>query len=149
MKRRHGLLAIRRKHCLSPNSYPTGLPVHVTICAHQARPVFRDVRLAAPIFSIVADHSQTVACCLMPDHLHWLIADAESMGDLVRSFKSYTTYAARTLGHGEKLWQKSYWDHVLRREEDVGEIAEYIIHNPVRGGIVSEAGEYPYQIVKL
>ncbi len=85
----------------------------------------------------------------MPDHLHWLIADAESMGDLVRSFKSYTTYAARTLGHGEKLWQRSYWDHVLRREEDVGEIAEYIIHNPVRGGIVSEAGEYPYQIVKL
>lgn len=85
----------------------------------------------------------------MPDHLHWLIADSASMGELVRSFKSYTTYAARTLGHGTRLWQRSYWDHVLRRNENVREVAEYIIHNPVRGGIVPAVRDYPYQMHRL
>jgi len=85
----------------------------------------------------------------MPDHLHWLIEDASQMAKLVHSFKSYTTYAARTLGNGTRLWQRSYWDHVLRQDEDVRDVAEYIIHNPVRGGIVSEAAKYPYQMIKL
>ena len=67
------------------------------------------------------------------------------MRDLVRSFKSYSTYIARTLGHGPKLWQRSYWDHVLRRDEDVRIVAEYIVQNPVRAGIVDEACRYPDQ----
>ena len=85
----------------------------------------------------------------MPDHLHWLIDDAGSMRQLVHSFKSYSSYAARTLGHRKKLWQRSYWDHVLRREEDVRQVAEYIVHNPVRSGLVAEVHDYPYQQIRL
>jgi putative transposase len=85
----------------------------------------------------------------MPDHLHWLIADAAAMEQLVHSFKSYSTYAARTIGHRSRLWQRSYWDRVLRRDEDVREVARYIVHNPVRDGIVSKAEDYPYQVVKV
>jgi REP element-mobilizing transposase RayT len=111
--------------------------------------VFRNASLAAPLFAIVADHSQTLACCLMPDHLHWLIADAASMSQLVHSFKSYSTYAARTLGYRSKVWQRSYWDHVLRRDEDLIAVAEYIVLNPVREGMVRDFREYPYQIAKI
>jgi REP element-mobilizing transposase RayT len=85
----------------------------------------------------------------MPDHLHWLIADAASMKELVYSFKSYSTYAARTLGHSSKIWQRSYWDHVVRRDEDLNEIVEYIVQNPARKGIVSDFREYPYQIARI
>ena len=85
----------------------------------------------------------------MPDHLHWLIADAAAMQQLVHSFKSYSTYAARTLGRRPRLWQRSYWDHVLRRDEDLREVAEYIIHNPVRHQIVTDARSYPYQFIKM
>jgi len=85
----------------------------------------------------------------MPDHLHWLIADAASMTELVYSFKSYSTYAARTLGHRSKIWQRSYWDHVVRRDEDLSEVIQYIIQNPVRNGLVSDFREYPYQIAKI
>jgi len=139
----------RRRHRLPLDCYPAGHPVHVTLCAYGRETVFRNTGLAEPLFALVADHSQTLACCLMPDHLHWLIADAAAMRQLVHSFKSYSTYAARTLGHRRKLWQRSYWDHVLRRDEDLRQVAEYIIHNPVRHELVEDARAYPYQIVKM
>ncbi len=139
----------RCKPGLLQNCQPFGHPVHVIIDCHDRRPVFRNDGLAAPLFALVADHPQTLACCLMPDHLHWLIADAGSMRQLVHSFKSYSTYAARTLGHREKLWQRSYWDHVLRREEDLRQVAEHIVQDPVRSGLVKDASRYPYQSVKV
>ena len=85
----------------------------------------------------------------MPDHLHWLISDAASMRQLVHSFKSYSTYAARTLGHRKKLWQRSYWDHVLRQDENLRKVAEYIIQNPVRRGLTDDVRTYPFQQMKL
>jgi REP element-mobilizing transposase RayT len=85
----------------------------------------------------------------MPDHLHWLINDAASMRQLVYSFKSYSTYAARTLGHKNKIWQRSYWDRVVRRNEDWNEVAEYVVHNPVRKGMVADRREYPYQALNV
>ncbi len=85
----------------------------------------------------------------MPDHLHWLMADAARMQQLVESFKSYSAYAARTLGHRSRLWQRSYWDHVIPEGESLSELADYIVHNPVRRGIVEEPGEYPYQLARL
>jgi len=129
--------------------YPSVHPVHVVIGAREGIPVFRNGDLAAPLFALVADHSKTLAGCLMPDHLHWLIADAASMQQLVHSFKSYSTYAARTLGHKTKIWRRSYWDQVLQRDEDLSAVAEYIVQNPVRKGIVSDFRKYPYQIVKI
>lgn len=138
----------RRTH-LSAKSYPAGHPVHVTIFAHAHEPVFRDDGIAAPLFALVADHSQTVACCLMPDYLHWLIADAASMKQLVHSFKSYSTYAARTLGHRHRLWQSSFFEHVLCGDEDLRQVADYIIHDPVRSGLVDAVRNYPYQWVRF
>jgi REP element-mobilizing transposase RayT len=138
-----------RGNRLPGSCYPAGYPVHVILGSHERQPVFRNPNLAGPLFSLVADHSKTQACCLMPDHLHWLISDASSMKQLVHSFKSYSTYAARTLGHHSKVWQRSYWDHVVRRDEDLREIVEYIVHNPVRRGMVDNFRQYPYQIIKI
>lgn len=145
MNRQNHRLNLRHKHRLPTVCYPAGHSVHVTLCTDHGEPVFRDPRLAEPLFEITATHSKTVACCLMPDHLHWLMSDAAQMKKLVHSFKSYSTYVARTLGHGPKLWQRSYWDHVLRNDEDERQVAEYIVQNPVRGGLVDEAHKYPYQ----
>ena len=46
---------------------------------------------------------------------------------------------------GETLtWQPNFYEHVLRREEDVSVTARYIIDNPVRKGLVSTWREYPW-----
>lgn len=133
----------------STSPYQRNHPVHVIIGCHEKRPVFHNTGIAAPLFALVADHSLTLACCLMPDHLHWLIADAASMRQLVSSFKSYSTYAARTLGHREQLWQPSYWDHVVGHDEDLQKLAEHIIQSPVRTGLVEHVSRYPFQQVRL
>jgi putative transposase len=90
---------------------------------------------------------EVVAYCFMPDHLHLLLrtpGDADLVA-FVRFFKQLSGYAYRRLtADPETLWQTSYHDHVLRREEDLCAVARYIWENPVRAGLVESARDYPY-----
>jgi hypothetical protein len=40
--------------------------------------------------------------------------------------------------------QRSFYDHLIRKEEDLRQIAEYILNNPVRKGLVQRCEDYPY-----
>jgi REP element-mobilizing transposase RayT len=66
----------------------------------------------------------------------------ESVHD-VRLFKQLSGYRAKQL-LGQSIWQISYYDHVVRRDEDLAEIMRYIWNNPVRAGLTSEPADYPY-----
>jgi REP element-mobilizing transposase RayT len=81
----------------------------------------------------------------MPDHLHLLVmgSDDSDLPGFVKDFKQRTGYAYRR-ATAKALWQKSYHDHVVRAEEDVREVARYIVSNPVRAGLVATATEFPY-----
>ena len=82
----------------------------------------------------------------MPDHLHALLeglSDSANLPEFVRIFKQRTSFEwKRTSGVG--LWQRSYFDRVLRPEEDTMLVAQYILANPVRAGLVKEPMEYPF-----
>ena len=86
-----------------------------------------------------------LAYCFMPDHFHVLLQGAEEsrLIPFVQRFKQATGYwfKERT---GTTLWQRSFYDHVLRGEEDIGDVAEYIWSNPVRAGLVLDRDDYPY-----
>lgn len=81
---------------------------------------------------------------IMPDHLHFIIRITErhagrSLQDVMRFFKTMTTNEyIRNVREGavlpfkQKLWQKSYYDHIIRSEQDYDEIWEYIENNPKR-----------------
>jgi len=43
-----------------------------------------------------------------------------------------------------KLWQPSFYDHVLRNDEDVFKFAKYILNNPVRRKIVTNYKDYQF-----
>ena len=45
---------------------------------------------------------------------------------------------------GKRLWQKSFYDHVVRKEENLNSVAEYIFNNPVRKGMVENYDDYPF-----
>jgi putative transposase len=85
------------------------------------------------------------AYSFMPDHVHLLVAseDGASMERFMRYFKQISGYAYKKRT-GRSLWQISYYDHVLRAEEAVRPIAEYIWQNPVRRGLVDSPEKYPY-----
>jgi len=45
---------------------------------------------------------------------------------------------------GQSLWQPGYHEHILRDEEVSDIVARYILENPVRAGLASQLGEYPF-----
>jgi REP element-mobilizing transposase RayT len=88
----------------------------------------------------------TDAYVFMPDHVHWLCEAQDAAASLTRfvsRFKQRTgfAWAQRT---GVKLWQKGYWERVLRMHDNPLSIARYILENPVRAGLVRDARDYRY-----
>jgi hypothetical protein len=61
----------------------------------------------------------------------------------MRHFKQVTGYCYKD-SNGEHLWQISYYDHVLRVEESIQPVADYIWNNPARAGFVDAALDYPF-----
>ena len=81
---------------------------------------------------------------IMPDHIHLLVSISQShpgasLPDFMRFFKTMTTNEyIRGVKDGlfppfeRKLWQKSYYDHVIRNQQDYCNIWEYIQNNPTK-----------------
>ncbi len=59
---------------------------------------------------------------------------AGSLGAILAQFKSQATKNARAKGlwGNQPLWQRNYYEHIIRDEEDLNRIREYILSNPRR-----------------
>ena len=82
----------------------------------------------------------------MPDHVHielYGTADSSDLAQMVRVFKGKAVPVARDLGITD-LWQKSYFDHVLRPGESTDAVAWYMFQNPVRARLAKDARDWPY-----
>jgi len=81
--------------------------------------------------------------CLMPTHLHMLARPgSRSIIEFVGAFKKKTAGLARETRGIEKLWQRSFFDHLLRSYESELEQYEYIRMNPVRAGLVNHPDDW-------
>jgi REP element-mobilizing transposase RayT len=70
--------------------------------------------------------------CLMPDHFHALVSVGDSekdLGKICGAFKSLTTRLYWKYGKGT-LWQRGYYDHIIRNETDFFECLKYTKNNP-------------------
>ncbi len=91
--------------------------------------------------------TEVFAYCLMPDHVHILAATPPgvSLVDFVRQFKQLSAFRLKRLaGKPVAVWQERFYDHGLRAEEALQDVADYMWQNPVRAGIVTRAEDYPY-----
>jgi hypothetical protein len=70
-------------------------------------------------------------------------SEKSHVAKFIKRFKQDSGYSFKS-EHGEILWQKSYHDHILRREEDLGAVARCVAANPVRAGLVSDWEAYPH-----
>jgi putative transposase len=49
------------------------------------------------------------------------------------------------LRKGERgIWQRRYWEHLVRDEEDYARHVDYIHYNPVKHGLVTQVKDWPY-----
>lgn len=142
-------LPIRKRIRLAPSAYRQGEAFSVTISTLERHPWFAGYpELAGKAVMLLTDlaedrGTELYAWCIMPDHVHFLVRD-EDLVQLVRLFKGRLTPSARALNPDRPLWQRSFYDHGLRREESLVGVAKYIWENPVRAKIVDDATDYPW-----
>ena len=98
----------------------------------------------------------TVAICVLPDHLHAIWRMPADSGDFSLRWRLLKTYFSRhfptavdrsssKIRQGEKgIWQRRYWEHQLRDDDDLQRHVDYIHFNPVKHGLVSRACDWPY-----
>jgi REP element-mobilizing transposase RayT len=73
----------------------------------------------------------------MPNHIHGIIIiksqnQSHSLSQIVRCFK---TFSARRINQlrsvtGIPVWQRGYYEHIIRNQTGLSKIQEYIINNP-------------------
>ena len=123
----------------------------LTLCCDERRPVFTEARRALWMRDSLeqeAVHHQfgVHAFCIMPDHVHFLaegLGPASNLLALMKTLKLKTTFAYHK-DHRQPLWQKKFYDHILRPRESADSVAWYIWLNPVRKGMCTKPHEYPF-----
>lgn len=85
-----------------------------------------------------------VAWVILPDHIH-LILDAPD-GDtpeIMRCLKlSFSGHYRFITGKTGPVWQRRYWDHIIRSQDDMNRHIDYIHYNPVSHGLVDSPRDY-------
>jgi REP element-mobilizing transposase RayT len=61
-----------------------------------------------------------------------LRSPTQTVGAIVRGYKSSVTRQLGLMGFDEKLWQRNYFEHIIRNEQSYHTISEYIINNPAK-----------------
>ena len=147
----------RKAPRLDSYSYSTPGAYFVTVCTHDKRCILSTIVGAdahigphprlTPIGTVVEKYLRNIpgiGCyVIMPNHIHMLLhISAENATEgpvwswaptkacipqLIRSFK---ILVSKELGHG--IWQRSYYDHIIRNEADYYTHVQYITENPAK-----------------
>ena len=81
------------------------------------------------------DHYRIDSFVVMPNHVHVLVAPLKqyTLSDIVKAWKSYTAHVlVSRFGIAAPVWQKEYFDHIVRSPEHLEKFRTYIIDNPKR-----------------
>jgi putative transposase len=60
------------------------------------------------------------------------INHAPTLGEIVRAYKAASTRLIRQAGTADFAWQRNYYEYIVRNEESLGRIRQYILDNPAR-----------------
>ncbi len=100
---------------------------------------------------------ETVASCLLPDHIHciWKLPDDDV--DFSRRWSFIKSHFSRNYHANHKrsnisvsrinkgevaVWQRRFWEHQIRDERDLQKHVDYIHYNPVKHGYVEEPEDW-------
>jgi putative transposase len=99
---------------------------------------------------------ETVAICILPDHLHviWSLPNGDlnfplRLGLIKSRFsRGLPSSDLRSRSQIEKrdkgIWQRRYWEHTIRNDDDLVRHVDYIHFNPVKHGYVSQVRDWPH-----
>lgn len=101
-----------------------------------------------------------VGYVLMDDHFHWMIdlsgnpagtltynERAWDISGIMQSVKLRFTHRFKKSGMIKTscvVWQRRFWDHIIRDQDDFNHHLDYIHYNPMKHGMVRFSKEYPW-----
>ena len=139
-----------------PNGY-----VHIIITSYERKPVFIDnIEILRTAFRNVQKlyKFEIVAICILPEHIH-LILHPENINNYPKIISSIKHYFSRNVGQvcptddlkiGYKnkrekgIFQRRYWEHTIKDEEELNNQINYIHYNPVKHGLVNNVKDWLY-----
>lgn len=125
----------------------------ITICTKDKRKIFgniKDEKMLLSCNGIIAQKMLTkieqlhknlisiVEYVIMPNHIHCIVEFKENhkinLRDFITSYKSLVTKNVKKIKYGycDCVWQRNYYEHVIRNEKELYAIREYIQMNPIR-----------------
>jgi len=96
-----------------------------------------------------------ICYCIMPNHVHILIKPLLknqdtpfSVTEIIKSHKSYTGKEAnKLLVRKGAFWHCGFYDHYIRDNREFFNVIRYILHNPVKGGLIENYEDWKYSWV--
>lgn len=87
-------------------------------------------------------HVELDAFVIMPNHVHGILRlidldtpdTRHALPEIVRAFKTFSSRRINEMLNqpGNRIWHHSFYDHIIRDEQDLNRIREYIQNNPLR-----------------
>jgi putative transposase len=122
--------------------------------------------LRAAVREVRERHPFTIdAMVVLPDHVHavWTLPEGDSnygsrwrliKSTFSRSLPAVELVSGSRVAKGERgIWQRRYWEHTIRDEDDFARHIDYIHINPVKHGHVTRVRDWPHssfhRMVKL
>jgi REP element-mobilizing transposase RayT len=148
-----------KKHRLPQEHYRGEISVAFTVCLKRdavgsvaAGLSLRNPEIVSVFTDILASVVEKSSCivpvyCFMPDHQHLIITGMNNEANLwktIVTYKQKTGFWMSNLKPGMS-WQKDFYDHVIRKREDLATQIRYILDNPVRKGLASVWHMDPYK----
>jgi putative transposase len=99
---------------------------------------------------------ETIAICVLPDHLHavWSLPPDDAdlslrwnriKGEFSRGLRASANRTESKASRREKgLWQRRFWEHAIRDDADLARHVDYIHFNPVKHGYVAKVCDWPH-----
>ena len=141
-----------------------GASYFFTVVTHERRPIFRNAGAVA-LFQSGVDrirdrHPFDIdAFVILPDHIHtvWTLPDGDAefskrwrlikeafTKPFVRQTQPSELSASRRAKGEQAIWQRRFWEHLIRNEDDYAAHIDYIHYNPVRHGLTAAARDWPH-----
>lgn len=133
-----------KKHRLPKENYLGQIIASFTLCIFDRRELFVTNAVFDSISKILLSSLIKFDCeshvhLFMPNHCHLLIGGKLATSNLwqcVADFKQRSGYWF-SINKLDVKWQKDFYDHILRKDEDIMVQVRYILNNPVRKELVN------------
>ena len=136
-----------------------------TLVSYRRQSILCDAPMRAALREAIqaAQHSKPFtidAWVLLPDHLHCIWTLPPDDGDFSARWSLIKCAVSRAVGaqyrraewlndskrkHREStVWQRRFWEHCIRDEDDLRHHVDYLHFNPVKHGLVSRVADWPH-----